>query len=97
MPTATRQASRQLAGLRSLFHHHRRTSHISQANPHRLRHTFGTDMARAGISIPAPMHLMGHAHIRTTMLYVQLSPQDVWREYACAVQKRMGSYPTREE
>jgi site-specific recombinase XerD len=54
-------------------------------------------MARAGISIPALMHLMGHAHIRTTMLYVQLSPQDVWREYACAVQKRVGNYPMREE
>jgi len=85
------------SGLRSLFRHHRRTSHVPQANPHRLRHTFGTDMARAGISIPALMHLMGHAHIRTTMLYVQLSPQDVWREYARAVQKRLGNYPTREE
>jgi site-specific recombinase XerD len=85
------------AGLRSLFRHHRRTSHVPQANPHRLRHTFGTDMVRAGISVPALMHLMGHAHIRTTMLYVQLSPQDVWREYACAVQKRVGSYPKQEE
>ncbi|PYT22288.1 MAG: hypothetical protein DMG57_35820 [Acidobacteria bacterium] len=44
------------AGLRSLLRHHRQTSHIPQANPHRLRHTFGTDMARAGISIPALMH-----------------------------------------
>jgi integrase/recombinase XerD len=85
------------AGLRSLFRHHRRTSHVPQANPHRFRHTFGTDMARAGISIPALMHLMGHAHIRTTMLYVQLSPQDVWREYARAVQKRMQSCPMREK
>ena len=81
------------AGLRSLFRHHRLTSHVRQANPHRLRHTFGTDMARAGISIPALMHLMGHAHIRTTMLYVQLSPQDVWREYARAVQKRAQNCP----
>lgn len=85
------------AGLRSLFRHHRQTSHVPQANPHRLRHTFGTDMARAGISIPALMHLMGHAHIRTTMLYVQLSPQDVWREYACAVQKRVPNCPKLEE
>jgi integrase/recombinase XerD len=85
------------AGLRSLFRHHRQTSRVPQANPHRLRHTFGTDMARAGISVPALMHLMGHAHIRTTMLYVQLSPQDVWREYARAVQKRLGNCPTLEE
>ena len=46
-------------------------------------------MVRAGISLPALMHLMGHAHIRTTMLYVQIAPQDVWREYAQAVQNRV--------
>lgn len=77
------------AGLRSLFRHHRRLSQVSQANPHRFRHTFGTDMVRAGISLPALMHLMGHAHIHTTMLYVQLAPQDVWREYARAVEQRV--------
>jgi integrase len=69
------------------------------------RHTFGADLARAGISfgrshrsqgmpkqkvssLPALQHLMGHAQIRTTMLYVQLAPQDVWREYARAIEKR---------
>ena len=45
-------------------------------------------MVRAGIALPALQHLMGHAHIHTTMLYVQLAPQDVWQEYARAVQKR---------
>jgi integrase/recombinase XerD len=77
-----------LAGLRSLFRHHRLRSQVLRANPHRLRHTFGTDMVRDGISLPALQKLMGHSHIETTMLYVQLAPQDVWREYAQAVQKR---------
>jgi len=77
-----------VAGLRSLFRHHRLHSQVPQANPHRLRHTFGADMVRAGISLPALMHLMGHAYIHTTMLYVQLTPQDVWREYARAVAQR---------
>jgi len=85
------------AGLRSLFRHHRKRSQVPQANPHRFRHTFGTDMVRAGISLPALMHLMGHAYIHTTMLYVQLSPEDVWREYARAVQNRARSLPAREE
>jgi site-specific recombinase XerD len=76
------------AGLRSLFRHHRVTSHIPQANPHRFRHTFGADMVRAGISLPALQHLMGHAQIRTTLLYVQLAPQDIWREYRSAIEKR---------
>jgi integrase/recombinase XerD len=77
------------AGLRSLFRHHRGCSRVPAANPHRFRHTFGADMVRAGIALPALQHLMGHAHIHTTMLYVQLAPQDVWREYARAVQKRI--------
>jgi integrase/recombinase XerD len=76
------------AGLRSLFRHHRGRSQVPHANPHRLRHTFGADMVRAGISLPALQHLMGHSQIHTTMLYVQLAPQDVWREYARAVQNR---------
>jgi site-specific recombinase XerD len=76
------------AGLRSLFRHHRRRSRIPHAHPHRLRHTLGADMVRIGISLPALQQLMGHSQIRTTLLYVQLAPQDVWREYARAVAKR---------
>jgi integrase/recombinase XerD len=76
------------AGLRSLFRHHRLCSHVPIANPHRFRHTFGADMVRAGISLPALQFLMGHAQIHTTLLYVQLAPQDVWREYARAVANR---------
>lgn len=73
-------------GLRSLFRHHRRISTVLKANPHRFRHTFGADMVRAGISLPALMHLMGHSQIHTTMLYVKLSPRDVWREFYHATQ-----------
>jgi site-specific recombinase XerD len=78
-----------VAGLRSLFRHHRLRSEVRRANPHRFRHTFASDMVRCGISLPALQQLMGHAHIRTTMIYVQLAPQDVWREYARAVQNRI--------
>ena len=73
------------AGLRSLFRHHRQTTGVTQANPHRFRHTFATDMIRAGISLPALMQLMGHAHIQTTLIYVQLTSQDVYQQYARAV------------
>lgn len=73
------------AGLRSLFRHHRKTTGVTKANPHRFRHTFASDMIRAGISLPALMQLMGHANIQTTMIYLQLTPQDVWEQYARAV------------
>ena len=72
------------AGLRSLFRYHRRTTGIQLANPHRFRHTFASDMVRAGISLPALMQLMGHADIETTMRYVKVSPQDVYLQYARA-------------
>ena len=72
------------AGLRSLFRHHRRATGIQLANPHRFRHTFASDMVRAGISLPALMQLMGHADIQTTLHYVQVSPQDVYLQYARA-------------
>ena len=78
------------AGLRSLFRYHRRRSEVPQANPHRFRHTFGADMVRAGISVPALQQLMGHSQIRTTMLYVQLAPEDVWHQYRNAIAKRSG-------
>ena len=77
------------AGLRSLFRHHRLRSRVPQANPHRFRHTFGTEMVRAGMSLPALMQFMGHADIQTTMLYVQIAPEDVWREFARAVAQRV--------
>jgi len=73
------------AGMRSLFRYHRRISETAIAHPHRLRHTFASDMIRAGISLPALMHLMGHANISTTMVYVQISPRDVFEQYARAV------------
>ncbi len=81
------------AGLRSLFRYHRRTTGISGAHPHRFRHTFASDMVRAGISLPALMHLMGHAHISTTMIYVQISPRDVFEQYARAVAQRLPPVP----
>lgn len=77
------------AGLRSLFRYHRLTSGVSDAHPHRFRHTFASDMVRAGISLPALMNLMGHASISTTMIYVQISPRDVMEQYARAVAKRL--------
>jgi site-specific recombinase XerD len=77
------------AGMRSLFRHHRRVSQTAPAHPHRLRHTFASDMVRAGISLPALMHLMGHAHISTTMVYVQIAPRDVFEQYARAVAQQI--------
>lgn len=81
------------AGLRSLFRYHRHTTGIQLANPHRFRHTFGSDMVRAGMSLPALMQLMGHADIQTTLRYVQVTPQDVYLQYARAVAQHIRPLP----
>jgi integrase len=82
-----------LAGLRSLFRYHRQRTGVRLANPHRFRHTFASDMVRAGISLPALMQLMGHADIETTLRYVQVTPQDVYRQYTRAVAQQVRPLP----
>jgi len=81
------------AGLRSLFRYHRHATGVKKANPHRFRHTFASDMVRAGISLPALMRLMGHANIQTTLVYVEVTPLDVYQQYARAVAQLTRSVP----
>ena len=49
---------------------HRR--HARQPTPFQTYLCLG--MVRAGVSLPALMQLMGHAHIQTTLVYVQVTP-----------------------
>ena len=72
---------------------YRQTTGVTLANPHRFRHTFASDMVRAGVSLPALMQLMGHADIQTTLLYVQVTPQDVYLQYARAVAQHIRPLP----
>jgi site-specific recombinase XerD len=76
-----------------LFRHHRQTTGVTKANAHRFRHTFASDMIRAGLSLPALMQLMGHAQIQTTLIYVQITPHDVWAQYARAVTQLIRPVP----
>jgi site-specific recombinase XerD len=54
--------------------------------PHRLRHTFASEMVRLGVSLPALMQLLGHKDIRMTLRYVQVTQQDLQREFHTARQ-----------
>lgn len=84
-----------LAGLRNLFRHRRRHAILTTANPHRFRHTFGADMARAGVRLPILQLLMGHADLKTTMQYVRLSMADVADEFRLALSKLAVRYRPR--
>jgi len=46
-----------------------------------LRHTFAVLAVRKGISLPTLQGLLGHDHLTTTQIYLNLSPEDVIREY----------------
>jgi integrase len=52
--------------------------------PYQLRHTFATTMLRAGVSLPALMKLLGHRTANVTLRYVEITQQDVQREFDLA-------------
>ena len=54
----------QTAGLAG--HHH----------PHRLRHSYATDLLRRGASLEEVRRLLGHAAITTTVRYLHLTDRD---------------------
>jgi integrase/recombinase XerC len=72
------------AGLRSLFRRHRAASGATRVRPHRLRHTYGTELAAAGIDLLALRELMGHSSPETTASYVHLSVEQLAAEYGAA-------------
>jgi site-specific recombinase XerD len=52
--------------------------------PHQLRHSYASEMIRLGVSLPALMQLLGHRDIRMTLRYVQVTQQDLQREFHTA-------------
>lgn len=55
--------------------------------PHQLRHSYATEMLRAGISFPVLMKLLGHTSPDMTMLYVEVVLDDLQREFQQARSK----------
>lgn len=52
--------------------------------PHQFRHTFATEMLRAGVSLPVLMKLLGHKTPKMTLRYLEVSLADVQREFQLA-------------
>jgi integrase len=55
--------------------------------PHRLRHTYGTEMLRAGVGFATVMKLLGHTDPGMTMRYVDVTLTDLQREFQLARSK----------
>lgn len=56
-------------------------------HPHRLRHSFATEMARAGMPVFALMKLLGHRTPKMTMLYVEVAHTDLRNAYDHALEQ----------
>jgi integrase/recombinase XerD len=57
-------------------------AHISRdVTPHVLRHTFSVTAVQKGLSLPSLQRILGHDHLTTTEIYLNLSPEDVVREF----------------
>lgn len=53
--------------------------------PHQLRHTYGTEMLRAGVSFAAIIKLLGHKSPHMTLEYLEITQQDLQREFHLAL------------
>jgi site-specific recombinase XerD len=87
--------------LRSSYHRIRQALNVaaqrarcsSPVLPHQLRHTFATWMLRAGVSLPAVKLLLGHKCLTMTLRYVQVSQNDLQREFHTARLKLATPHP----
>jgi site-specific recombinase XerD len=59
----------------------KRAGCFTHVTPHRLRHSYATEMLRLGVSLPALMKLLGHKDIRMTLRYLEVTQQDLQREF----------------
>ena len=56
----------------------------SRIVPHQFRHSFATEMLRAGVSLPVLMKLLGHKTPKMTLRYLEVALSDVQREFQLA-------------
>ena len=52
--------------------------------PHQFRHTYGTEMLRAGVGFAGVMQLLGHKSPHMTLEYLEITQQDLQREFQLA-------------
>jgi len=56
---------------------------------HQFRHTFGRHLVEARVPVTTIQKLLGHAHLRTTEIYLHISDQQVQADYEAAMEQVM--------
>jgi site-specific recombinase XerD len=55
---------------------------------HQSRHSFGTLLLSAGVSIESVAKMMGHANINTTQVYAQITEQKISQDIDKLIKRR---------
>lgn len=61
-------------------------------HPHRLRHTYATELIRCGVSLPSVMKLLGHRTLKMTLRYIAVTNEDLSKAYLEASAKARQRY-----
>lgn len=77
----TKTGRLQSGGIRWILHELGERAEVEDVHPHRFRRTFATNLNSKGMPIQYIQHLLGHARIDTTMIYVNVSEAQVKSEY----------------
>lgn len=65
---------------------------LPSVHPHLLRHSYGAQLYRLGLSLPEIAKLLGHEDISTTEIYAETDPEMA----AEAISKMLGNQPVRK-
>ena len=77
----TKTGRLQSGGIRYILHELGERADVEDVHPHRFRRTFATNLNSKGMPIQYIQHLLGHARIDTTMIYVNVNEAQVKSEY----------------
>jgi site-specific recombinase XerD len=92
LPLPASPGARYIALLRAVRTAARKAGCSVRVKPHQLRHTYATSMLRAGVSLPALMHLLGHKTLDMTLRYVQVTQNDLQQQYHLARQNMVSAH-----
>ena len=60
---------------------------VDGVSPHRLRHTYATQLLNNGMTIDALRRLMGHENLNTTLIYARLADTTLEHQYRMAMER----------
>lgn len=64
-----------------------RAAGVAGVSPHRLRHTYATQLLNNGMTIDALRRLMGHDNLNTTLIYARLADLTLEHQYRIAMDR----------